>query len=146
MQQGCYLQQPSMPFNQSHQEWIGQGSSITRCVNYISEGASNLISAMSTSLSFSTTLSSGQPPKVLNPNAKSFTPLNPNAKEFHPTSSSPTPVISDPVPKERENSNSNNSLSKEKDESSVTVTPPNGLLHWKNKIMVCRSRLKSNAK
>jgi len=128
MQQGCYLQQPSMPFNQSHQEW-GQGSSITRCVNYIYEGASNLISAMSTSLSFSTTLSGGQAPKVLNPNAKSFTPLNPNAKEFHPTSSSPTPVISDPVPKERENSNSNNSLSNEKDESSVTITPPNGLLH-----------------
>jgi len=129
MQQGCYLQQPSMPFNQGHgghQEW-GQGT-ITRCVNYIYEGASNLISAMSTSLSFSTTLAGGQPPRVLNPNAKSFTPLNPNAKEFHP-SSGPTSLISsddqNPVPKERENLNSN--ISNEKD-SSTTVTPPNGLL------------------
>merc|ERR1712226_657501 len=135
-----------MPFNQGHggvhQEWGQQGSSsITRCVNYIYEGASNLISAMSTSLSFSTTLAgSGQPPRgVLNPNAKSFTPLNPNAKEFHPSSDRPTPLISepkerqnsnsDPEPKERENSNSNsNSNEKEGSSSSSTVTPPNGLL------------------
>lgn len=78
-----------------------QGTTFTRCVNYIFGTVGTVIaSAFSTSTSLtsppssSSSVSSGESssdcfqssltPRTLNPNARVFTPLNPNAKEFRP--------------------------------------------------------------